>query len=183
MVEDNRINQKVLSHQLINLGYAIEVAENGAEAVAKVKNRRYDLIFMDVQMPVMDGFQATQEIRGLGRRLIVNSHRRRYRECISKRTREVFLIRHGRLSNQTSGQRSPEGSTPALGQGRTKRRETPVVTRQRALPLLFHVLHRALTLAGKTCFLLAAFCNLYAGLCPRLVDFTQELSISIFPKH
>jgi signal transduction histidine kinase/CheY-like chemotaxis protein/ligand-binding sensor domain-containing protein len=66
VVEDNEINQKVLSHQLINLGYAIEVAENGAEAVAKVKNRRYDLIFMDVQMPVMDGFQATQEIRRLG---------------------------------------------------------------------------------------------------------------------
>jgi signal transduction histidine kinase/CheY-like chemotaxis protein len=66
VVEDNRINQKVLSHQLINLGYAIEVAENGAEAIAKIKERRYDLIFMDVQMPVMDGFQATQQIRGLG---------------------------------------------------------------------------------------------------------------------
>jgi signal transduction histidine kinase/CheY-like chemotaxis protein/ligand-binding sensor domain-containing protein len=66
VVEDNRINQKVLSHQLINLGYSIEVAENGAEAVAKVKTSRYDLIFMDVQMPVMDGFQATQEIRNLG---------------------------------------------------------------------------------------------------------------------
>jgi CheY-like chemotaxis protein len=65
VVEDNRINQKVLSHQLINLGYAIEVAENGLEAVEKIKLQRYDLVFMDVQMPVMDGFQATQQIRGL----------------------------------------------------------------------------------------------------------------------
>ena len=67
VVEDNRINQKVLSRQLMNLGYAIEVAENGAEAVEKVKSGRYDLVFMDVQMPVMDGFQATREIRNSGR--------------------------------------------------------------------------------------------------------------------
>jgi signal transduction histidine kinase/ligand-binding sensor domain-containing protein/ActR/RegA family two-component response regulator len=66
VVEDNRINQKVLTRQLMNLGYAIEVAENGAEAVEMVKRGRYDLVFMDVQMPVMDGFQATREIRNAG---------------------------------------------------------------------------------------------------------------------
>ncbi|MGC2659217.1 MAG: response regulator, partial [Bryobacteraceae bacterium] len=65
IVEDNRINQKVLTHQLQNLGYAIEVAENGAEAVSKVNRRRYDAVLMDVHMPVMDGFQATEEIRKL----------------------------------------------------------------------------------------------------------------------
>lgn len=59
-LEDNRV---IVAHYLKNSAYVIETAENGQIAIAKFQTGRYDLVLMDVQMPVMDGLQATSAIR------------------------------------------------------------------------------------------------------------------------
>jgi CheY-like chemotaxis protein len=63
LVEDNAVNAEICCAMLATLGCTVETAVNGAEAVAMTAAGRYDLILMDCQMPVMDGFQATHAIR------------------------------------------------------------------------------------------------------------------------
>lgn len=63
VAEDNAINQKVAKTLFKNLGYDVEFARNGAEAVDMYTKYKYDIIFMDIMMPEMDGIQATMEIR------------------------------------------------------------------------------------------------------------------------
>ncbi len=62
VAEDNVINQKLIRRTLEELGLDVTIANNGLEAFEKRKNGEYDIIFMDIQMPVLDGIEATMEI-------------------------------------------------------------------------------------------------------------------------
>jgi len=66
LVEDNDFNQQVATELLADVGVVVELAENGQVAVDKVMAASYELVLMDMQMPVMDGVTATREIRRLG---------------------------------------------------------------------------------------------------------------------
>jgi len=66
LAEDNLTNQRVAVRFLERLRCEVDVVQNGSEALARVQERRYDLVFMDCQMPVMDGYEAAAAIRRLG---------------------------------------------------------------------------------------------------------------------
>jgi CheY-like chemotaxis protein len=63
LAEDNELNLKVTLAMLKRLGYGADIASNGIEVLRALEHRRYDLILMNVRMPLMDGIEATREIR------------------------------------------------------------------------------------------------------------------------
>jgi len=92
LVEDNDINRLYASSILKTWGSIVESAENGFVAVEKVRNTDFDIVLMDIQMPVMDGFEATKNIRALPKpksnmpiiALTANATRRDVEKCLAE---------------------------------------------------------------------------------------------------
>lgn len=63
IVEDNPVNQKVITHFLKRMNVSYDIANNGVEGVHCFKQNKYDIVFMDLMMPEMDGYDATKQMR------------------------------------------------------------------------------------------------------------------------
>jgi CheY-like chemotaxis protein len=85
LVEDNQINQLLARTILENFGLVVETADDGQQGVEKIKEADFDLILMDVQMPIMNGYESTAAIRALGMNIpIIGLTANVYKEDIEK---------------------------------------------------------------------------------------------------
>jgi CheY-like chemotaxis protein len=96
LVDDSNVNLKVTSLMLKKLGHQVDLATNGIEAIEALEHRSYDVVFMDIQMPEMDGLEATKIIRQRwhqGPKIIVMTSLDNYREFCLEAGADDFLAK------------------------------------------------------------------------------------------
>ena len=96
LVDDSDVNLKVVSLMLKKLGYQADLVTNGIEAIEALERQSYDIVFMDIQMPEMDGLEATKIIRQRwhqGPKIIVITSLDNYREFCLEAGADDFLTK------------------------------------------------------------------------------------------
>ena len=96
LVEDQLLNQKLFSLQVRETGYRYEIAEDGFEALEKAEKFQPDIIFMDIELPRMDGYETTQKLREKGFTnpiiaVTANTLPEEYRECLARGMDDVLI--------------------------------------------------------------------------------------------
>ncbi|WP_319381239.1 response regulator [Thiomicrorhabdus sp.] len=94
LAEDNELNQVVALENLKRFGLEVEVVSNGLEAVKAVQDQEFDLILMDLQMPVMDGFEAALKIHRMNKNIPIVALSAAVMEEDKKRTQECGMVDH-----------------------------------------------------------------------------------------
>ena len=89
VVDDDELNQRMMRLLLKRDGHLVECASNGAEAFNAVKSKDYDIVLMDLQMPIMDGYETTQNIRELEK----VSYNKAYIIALTAHNTEAFKLK------------------------------------------------------------------------------------------